>query len=187
MDLRIKRTRSSIIDAFIQLRSSKPLEKITVKELADLAFINKATFYAHYKDIYDLAEQLENEAVDKMIADIAHPEYIVTDPKDGAWEMVNSILMQGQLFDILFSGSRQTRLRDLLDTKIKARVYELLPQAAGSLEMDLSLSVMIQGNFYAVLNHKDSDFKQVMDILGDISACIFENCKFNFPKTPPKS
>ena len=107
----------------------KPLEKITIKELADLAFINKATFYAHYKDVYDLAEQLENEAVDKMIADIAHPEYIVTSPKEGAWEMVNSVI--------------------------------------------------IQGNFYAVLNHKDSDFKQMMDILGDISACIFENCKFH--------
>ena len=134
MDLRIKRTRSSIIDAFIQLRSSKPLEKITVKELADLAFINKATFYSHYKDIYDLAEQLENEAVDKMITDIAHPEYIVTNPKEGAWEMVNSII--------------------------------------------------IQGNFYAVLNHKDSDFNQVMDILGDISACIFENCKFHSSFSP---
>ncbi|MDO5574872.1 MAG: hypothetical protein Q4G60_12940 [bacterium] len=119
-----------------------------------------------------------------MIADIAHPEYIVTSPKEGAWEMVNSIVMQGQLFDILFSGSRQTRLRDLLDKKIKARVYELLPQAAQSLELDLSLAVIIQGNFYAVLNHKNNDFKQVMDILGDISACIFENCKFNSTKAP---
>lgn len=40
--------------------------------------------------------------------------------------------------------------------------------------MDLSLSVIIQGNFYAVLNHKDSDFKQMMDILGDINACILQ-------------
>ena len=54
MDLRRQRTKNSIINAFIQLRASKPLEKITVKELSELAYINKATFYTYYQDIYDL-------------------------------------------------------------------------------------------------------------------------------------
>ena len=44
MDLRVKKTRKSIVDAFIELRQIKPLEKITVKELASKAMINKATF-----------------------------------------------------------------------------------------------------------------------------------------------
>ena len=55
MDLRTERTKRSIINAFLELRSQKPLEKITVKELSELAFINKATFYTHYQDIYDLS------------------------------------------------------------------------------------------------------------------------------------
>ena len=55
MDLRIQKTRNSIINAFLELRSRKPIEKITVTELAELAVINKATFYKHYKDIYDLS------------------------------------------------------------------------------------------------------------------------------------
>ena len=61
MDLRKQRTKNSIINAFIQLRAKKPLEKITVTELAELAYINKATFYTYYQDIYDLSEQLETE------------------------------------------------------------------------------------------------------------------------------
>ena len=40
MDLRIERTRKCIKDAFIELRKTKPIEKITVKELAALASIN---------------------------------------------------------------------------------------------------------------------------------------------------
>ncbi|MDE7423419.1 MAG: hypothetical protein K2N51_06965 [Lachnospiraceae bacterium] len=36
MDLRTKRTKHSIINAFIQLRSQKPLEKITIKELSEI-------------------------------------------------------------------------------------------------------------------------------------------------------
>ena len=61
MDLRVNRTKKSISDAYVELRSKKPLEKITIKELADLAFINKATFYQHYKDIYDWRDRMEEE------------------------------------------------------------------------------------------------------------------------------
>ena len=60
MDLRVQRTRMNIRDAFIELRSRKPIEKITVKELAEAAFINKATFYQHYADLYDLSESMED-------------------------------------------------------------------------------------------------------------------------------
>ena len=55
MDLRTEKTKRSIINSFLELRSRKPLEKITVKELSEKAEINKATFYLHYHDIYDLS------------------------------------------------------------------------------------------------------------------------------------
>ncbi|MCD7842055.1 MAG: hypothetical protein LUG56_06245 [Lachnospiraceae bacterium] len=45
MDIRIKKTKESITNAFLELRSRKPLEKITVKELCEKAMINKSTFY----------------------------------------------------------------------------------------------------------------------------------------------
>ena len=48
MDLRIQKTRAAIKSAFLELRRKKPIEKITVTELAKLAEINKATFYLHY-------------------------------------------------------------------------------------------------------------------------------------------
>ena len=47
MDIRIEKTRQSIINAFIELRSHKELERITIKELCEKAQINKSTFYAH--------------------------------------------------------------------------------------------------------------------------------------------
>ena len=51
MDLRVEKTERGIKNAFIELRSKKPLEKITIKELCELACINKSTFYSHYRDI----------------------------------------------------------------------------------------------------------------------------------------
>ena len=83
MDLRIERTRRSIINAFIELRSAKNIEKITVKELAEKACINKATFYQHYHDIYDLSGQLEDELIRNVINSIPDPELIITDTPKG--------------------------------------------------------------------------------------------------------
>ena len=48
MDLRVKKTERAIRKAFYELMLEKPIPKITVKELAERAEINKTTFYAHY-------------------------------------------------------------------------------------------------------------------------------------------
>ena len=44
----------------------KELGKITVSELVKRADINRGTFYAHYDDIYSVAEDYENELIDQF-------------------------------------------------------------------------------------------------------------------------
>ena len=56
---RVRKTRQQLQDGFIYLRKQKDLKDITVKELCELTDLNRGTFYLHYKDIYDLSEQLE--------------------------------------------------------------------------------------------------------------------------------
>ena len=60
IDRRIRKTKQQLQDGFIQLRKKKDLKDITVKELCELTDLNRGTFYLHYKDIYDLSEQLES-------------------------------------------------------------------------------------------------------------------------------
>lgn len=107
MDLRVQRTRMNIRDAFIELRSRKPIEKITVKELAEAAFINKATFYQHYADLYDLSESMEDELIDNIIGSIPHPDTLLDDPKQATLEIFSAFSSQTRLLEILFSGSRR--------------------------------------------------------------------------------
>lgn len=56
-DPRILRTRKLIMDSFIELSSKKEFKQITVKSITEEAMINRATFYYHFKDIYDLLEK----------------------------------------------------------------------------------------------------------------------------------
>lgn len=60
-DHRVRVTRMLLRKAFLELLSRKPIQSISVRELCEEAGINRSTFYAHYKDVYDLREQIETE------------------------------------------------------------------------------------------------------------------------------
>jgi len=60
-DRRARRTRAAISEAFIKLLTQKEISKITVREITELADINRATFYLHYTDVYQVLEEIENE------------------------------------------------------------------------------------------------------------------------------
>ncbi len=51
---KITYTKKMLGDALIKLLREKPLPRITVIELCDVAYINRTTFYRHYKDIVEL-------------------------------------------------------------------------------------------------------------------------------------
>ncbi len=53
MDRRIKRTKTAVFNAMLELMVEKETNKITVLELCKRADINKSTFYLHYKSMDD--------------------------------------------------------------------------------------------------------------------------------------
>lgn len=60
-DHRVRVTKLMLRKAFTELLSKKPLQSISVKELCELANVNRGTFYTHYQDIYALLEEIEGE------------------------------------------------------------------------------------------------------------------------------
>lgn len=60
-DARVKYTVKVIKEAFLKILENKPITKISVKEVAEAAEVNRATFYSHFSDCYDLLESIEND------------------------------------------------------------------------------------------------------------------------------
>ena len=60
-DRRILRTKRAIRNAFITLLAEKELEKITIKEIAERADVDRKTVYNYYNGISAILEELENE------------------------------------------------------------------------------------------------------------------------------
>lgn len=63
-DARVRYTKMVIRQSLVELLRKKPVAKITVTEICELAGINRATFYAHYSDPTDLLHSLENDLIE---------------------------------------------------------------------------------------------------------------------------
>ncbi|MBG9547808.1 TetR/AcrR family transcriptional regulator [Cytobacillus firmus] len=60
-DPRVLRTRTLIMESFIELSGKKEFKDITIKDITTEAMINRATFYYHFEDKYDLLDKALSE------------------------------------------------------------------------------------------------------------------------------
>jgi len=65
-DRRVRKTKKQLRSALTSLLLEKDISRITVRDVAELADVNRGTFYAHYSDVYDLLGQLENELMEHL-------------------------------------------------------------------------------------------------------------------------
>ncbi|WP_226645376.1 TetR/AcrR family transcriptional regulator [Mesobacillus subterraneus] len=68
MDRRKKYTRMVLRESLMDLLKNKPISNITIKEICELADINRSTFYSHYSSQYDLLNAIEEEFIEDMVA-----------------------------------------------------------------------------------------------------------------------
>lgn len=66
-DLRIRRTHHFLQAAMIELLAEKGFDAITVGDITERAMINRATFYRHYLDKYDLVAKIFEETADYLV------------------------------------------------------------------------------------------------------------------------
>lgn len=174
MDLRIEKTERGIRNAFIELRSKKPLEKITVRELCEMACINKSTFYSHYKDIYDLSDSMEAEVVRTITNSISHPEYIMERPAEFTEELFLAYLSQNSMIMILFSGNQRSHLVDRIEISIKEMVFKKYPEFRDDEKWNIILSYCIQGGYHTFQRNREGDMNTLIAMIGKITEAVQE-------------
>ena len=173
MDLREKKTLRAIRSAFLELRARLPLERITVKELTQRAEISKATFYLHYRDIYDLSAQLQKEVVHSVLESIEQPRLLAEDHGAFVNRLFDAFAAQQELIDILFSGNQASVLPISIERELRELVDSLFPQTREDARFNVLLTYQIQGAYYAYQQHRRTfGARQVMDTISAISQQI---------------
>ncbi len=174
MDLRVQKTKKNIINAFLLLRSKKPLERITVKELCEEALINKTTFYAHYADMYELSEILEKETVRSILESVQNAENAFENPIRFTQALFHAMISQENLIHILFSGSRSGLLIQRIAEAVRESFFAARPEYRDDVKKNIVLTYEIYGAYYAFEEHRKYGDAQVVKILGELSSKLVD-------------
>ena len=169
MDIRVKKTENSIKNAFLELRTKKALEKITVKELCEKACINKSTFYAHYQDIFVLFDAMEAEVVNNIMKTISVSDPITKNLEQFVKELTYAFVSQSSLINMLFSGNQRSHLANQIEESVKEMIYEKYPDVRESLKWNVVLSYCIQGSYWAFQGNRKYDTNEVIGVIADIA------------------
>lgn len=172
LDIRVKKTEQAIKQAFMQLRADKPLEKIKVKDLCTLAHINKSTFYAHYEDIYALANKMEEDLIAAILENLP-PQWTGDIRSQTNWltqELFRAFVHNQEAVQVLFSGSRQGLLANQIEAALRERISRGDPGFFADPARGIVLSFCVQGCYYAFMNNSGQmDEKCLVALLGAIA------------------
>ena len=126
MDRRVRKTRMQLRAGLTQLMRQKPIKDITVRELAQLVDINRCTFYLHYRDIYDMVEQVEQEVFEEFEALVtAHPPHeIQNKPLPMLLDLYTFFLTNADLCAAFLGGNGDMAFVNKLIGLIRDRVLE---------------------------------------------------------------
>lgn len=119
-DRRVKYTKMVLKDSFINLLEEKDISKITIKEICEDADVNRATFYAHYSDQYDLMNQIQNDLFENI------EKYLIAYSSDK--ESVFPLDIVEKIFEYVRENARVCKLllSDRGDLFFQKRVFMLV-------------------------------------------------------------
>ena len=123
LDPRVKRTRELIVRAFDELVAEKGHTGLTVQEIAERATINRATFYAHFADQYELFDYAISEAFREEL------RLRLPDSPGPSEENLRALVLAAcdYLAGLNTACSRTDRqFRPLIEARVQRELYELL-------------------------------------------------------------
>ena len=170
MDLRQKKTLRAITESFYELRKQKKLESITVTELCKTAEISKATFYLHYRDIFDLSEQLQHQVIASIFSKIEDPMKILTDSVGFMQSCVRATVEEeSERINILFSDTQAGALPLHILQYLKEHIFANAPQLRNDPRIQVLLTYHVMGSYYACMENPNGiGYKQVLKVLETI-------------------
>ena len=67
-DRRVQYTKRVLKEAVLELLKNKSIDEITIKEICELADVNRGTFYLHYTQPRDILKEIENGFIEENMA-----------------------------------------------------------------------------------------------------------------------
>lgn len=148
MDRRVRKTRSLLLQGLIQLMREKDIKDISVKELSDLADINRGTFYLHYNDIYDMLNKIEDELFQEFneLLDRDLPSDIrELSPKNTLLDIFNLLEKHRDIAKVMIGPHGDLIFVNHLKELVKERLHYLQLPESSAVKPEYYYSFLVSG------------------------------------------
>lgn len=169
-DLRVFKTKRAIKTAFLELRKTTELDKIKVRDICRLSYINTTTFYNHYEDVPSLSNALEDEVLAEAFASIEGKDELFTNPSKFLAEAPKRMEEKNDVISILFRGREDVKF-----TKLIRQLRSYYKAKGMSAEDDIALMFAITGGIQTMyLLQTEGEYtpeqleKKVADCIGKV-------------------
>lgn len=126
-----KDTKKLISSTFVELLSSKPFDKITIKDIVDACGINRNTFYYYYSDIYDLLEEIFKKELNEIVESHKNTGSYV----EGLIKVANVAYEHKKLINNMCSSRSYEYLENYMYKSCKHIMIDVVQRAAEGLDV----------------------------------------------------
>lgn len=134
------KTKCKIAHAFLKLRGKCLPEKIKVKDICEIAKINKTTFYNHYTDALELSNEIDEKSVDRIIEIFPEKLCLFESPKTYIEGLACAIDREFDSIKIIFNDRV-----DVLCTKLETKLKNFYENTKLTTERQITVSFAIGG------------------------------------------
>lgn len=116
-------TRKAIIQSFIRQILTKPVDKVTVKDIVEDCGISRNTFYYHFKDVYQVLEELLDLETQRVIKKIESGEGDEAPSGDMALNGISFMLENREMLYRLYRSARTEEVKKYF-SKATAAIFK---------------------------------------------------------------
>ena len=159
VDVRIVKSKESLMSALIGLMGKKKMEELTISEICQEADVNRNTFYSHYSSVRELFEEMNGKYMEALFASAK----VFDEPNDSTIKNLVNVLdkmkEKGNLTKIIFSESNSIKhLNTLLQILFPTSIIDNLK--IENLSLEECHAFLIGGITSLILRWIENDFQE---------------------------
>jgi AcrR family transcriptional regulator len=128
-DLRVRRTRKLLQQAFIECTIEKGFAALTVRDITERAMVNRSTFYRHYLDKYDLLEQYINEMLALLEDQEERAEAHLHDAPSNLIDLLKHVQQEASFYRVMLGAKADSLFEQRFCQKTEKRFISYFNQA----------------------------------------------------------
>ena len=135
VDRRINRTRRQLRHALAQLMQDRRIQDIAVRELTDLCDLNRGTFYIHYKDVFDMVDNIEGELIAELgrVLSVFSAAEVIENPRALFIQIFEAMQENNEIVSVLVGPNGDLKFINEIKRLVRDKCVEAWPEtfAAG--------------------------------------------------------